>query len=148
MPMQDLRSLVRAPIWGLAAALLVALVGVACAEQSGAASPSAAADAYLAALGARDPAAMRRIVPPDFEAEMAIVEKLQKYAGIDVGSLNRAYVPHDVTPNIVKVVITADAPLFEDVISVQRFGRTWYVTLGRLRGFTPGPTAQIRPPST
>lgn len=145
MAVQISRSLSTAPTTQLAAAWLVALMCVACAEPGGASSASAAADAYLAGLSARDAAAIRRIVPPDFDAEQAIAEKLEKYAGVDVGSLRRDYVPNDITPNHVKVVITADTPGFEDVIHVERRGRKWYVSLGRLRGFTPGPTAQIRP---
>jgi hypothetical protein len=141
------RSPLIAPIAPLAAACLVAILGVACAEQGGASSASAVADAYLAGLAAHDPAAIRRVVPPDFDAEQAIAEKLAKYEGVNVGSLRRDYVPNDITPNHVKVVITADTPAFEDVVHVMRQGRRWYVSLGRLRGFTPGPTAQIRPAS-
>lgn len=131
-----------------AVALLIVLLTVACAGASGASSASAAVDAYLAALSARDAPALRQLVPPDFDAGVAIAEKLDKYAGVDVASLRRSYVPHSVTPNIVEVAIRAEMPPFEDLISVQRFGRSWYVVLGRMRGFIPGPTTGTRPPST
>lgn len=146
--METVRELLTPQLRRLVAACLVPMLVITCGEQGGAPSSSAAADAYLAALGARDLAAMRRIVPPDFDAEQAIAEKLDKYAGIDVGSLRRQYVPNDITPKFVQVVITADTPAFEDVIHVMRLGRKWFVSLGRLRGFTPGPTTQIRGPAT
>lgn len=130
-----------------AVALLIVLLTVACSGASGASSVSAAVDAYLAALNARDPAALRQLAPPDFDAEVAIAEKLDKYAGVDLASLRRSYFPHSVTPNIVEVAIRAEMPPFEDLISIQRFGRSWYVVIGRMRGFTPGPTTGTRPPA-
>jgi hypothetical protein len=129
------------------ASLLVALVVLGCGSQRGAPSASSATDAYLSALRARDARALERVVPPDFDAREAIAQKLEIYARVDVEALRATYVPHDITPNIVTVRISCDAPAFNDVIEVQRFGREWYVMLGTLRGFTPGPTAQIRPAS-
>jgi hypothetical protein len=126
---------------------LVAILVSACGQNGGATSPTSAAEAYLGALGAHDAAALRRIAPPDFDSEQAVTEKIDKYARVDIGRLRREYVPHDVTPNIVTVRITADSPTFEDIIQVQRFGNAWYVLLGKLRGYTPGPTSQTRPPA-
>ena len=98
-------------------------------------------------MGAGDTAAVRRIVPPDFDADQAIADKLMKYVGLDVSSLRTEYAPNDISPNHVRVLITGDTPPFGDVIYLERRGRQgWYVALGRVRGFTPGPTAQIRPP--
>jgi hypothetical protein len=127
--------------------LVASILVIGCGPSGGAPSATSAVDAYLRALGSNDPTALRRVAPPDFDSEQAIAEKIDKYARIEVGRLRQEYVPHDVTPNIVTVRITADPLSFEDIIQVQRFGTTWYVLLGKLRGYTPGPTSQTRAPA-
>lgn len=114
---------------------------------SGAPTATDAADAYVAALQSRDAEALRRTAPPDFDTEAAAAEKLAKYAGIDLGAIARAYIPDEMTPNIVTVRFTvATVPTFGDSVSLQRFGNRWYVMLGRVRGYTPSTTTGPRPP--
>lgn len=140
------------PRWSLVTLALAGLVLVGCGPDTGADSPKAAVDAYIAALNAKDADAVQRLgIPSPASADDDGQRKVDELGGLDI-RLDSADITTPVSPYhaIARVTGTSSAGGYSEKLLLQRdTDDRWHIAIHKPMPPDPNkPTAAITPPFT
>ncbi|MDA5281212.1 hypothetical protein [Streptomyces sp. Isolate_45] len=125
----------RAPLIVTGAALALLLTGCSSdtGPNAGPESERAAADAYIAALNAKDTQALRALAPPGNDAAAEATDRVDRLGGRGL-RLQNVEVQHDFGPDVASALLVttaADGSAGEERIVLTRIDGRWYITLGQ-----------------
>jgi hypothetical protein len=128
--------------WFAALAGFGLLAGCGGQATTGADTPRAAVDAYVAALNTRDTGALERLATPGNDAAADIRHRLDDHGGQDI-KLDGADISSEVSPEVASARLrgrTAAGP-YEERLTLTRKGDRWHVVLGSAPSDPAKPTA-------